>query len=220
MVSTRTQFTEELLQLKQQIKDLAIDTKYSLDTAIHLLYEFDVERAKRLIEDDADIDAREEQINDDAVLMIAKQQPVASDLRRLVSAIKISSDIERMADHSTNIAKATIHLGEKHNIEIDPELREMAVIAMDMVDLAVKAFEYEDISLANKLAEMDDLVDEKYGEVVKQMLELTAINPEQIQHIMQVAYVARYIERYADHITNIGENIFYLVKGKAYDLNK
>lgn len=219
-MSTRAQFTEELKDLKQQIKELAIDSKYSLDTAIHLLYECNVDRAKQLIEDDSTLDAKEEKINDTAVLMIAKQQPVASDLRRLISAIKISSDLERMADHSTNIAKATIHLGEDHNIEIDPELREMAVIAMDMVDLAVKAFEYEDISLANKLAEMDDIIDKKYGQVVKQMLELTAINPEQIQHIMQMAYVARYIERFADHITNIGENIFYLVKGKSYDLNK
>lgn len=219
-MSTRAQFSEELEQLKQQIKELAVEAKYSLDTAIHLLYECDVESAKQLIEDDVKLDAREEQINDNAVLMIAKQQPVASDLRRLVSAIKISSDLERMADHSTNIAKATIHLGEDHKIEIDPELREMAIMAMDMVDLAVKAFEYEDITLANKLAEMDDIIDSKYGQIVKEMLELTAINPEQIQHIMQMAYVARYIERYADHITNIGENIFYLVKGKTYDLNK
>ncbi|RWZ60884.1 phosphate signaling complex protein PhoU [Halobacillus fulvus] len=216
----RAHFVEELEDLKEQIKDLAVDTKYSLDSAIHALYDANLEQARDIIEADAILDAKEEKINDEAVLMIAKQQPVASDLRRLVSAIKISSDLERMADHSTNIAKATLHLGEGHGIKITPELREMAITAMDMVDLAVKAFEYEDISLAKKLADMDDVIDKKYGQIVKEMLELTAINPEQIQHIMQMAYVARYIERFADHITNIGENIFYLVKGKTYDLNK
>lgn len=219
-MSIRAHFEEELEDLKKQIKELALDAKYSLDAAIHILYQGNVDGARKIIEEDATIDNKEEKVNDDAILMLAKQQPVARDLRRIIIAIKISSDLERMADHSTNIAKATIHLGENHNIEIDPELREMAIIAMDMVDLAIKAFEYEDISLANKLAEMDDIVDKKYGSIVKQMLELTAVNPEQIQHIMQVAYIARYIERFADHITNIGENIFYLVKGKTYDLNK
>ncbi|WP_226583047.1 phosphate signaling complex protein PhoU [Halobacillus litoralis] len=219
-MSIRVHFEEELESLKNQIKELALDAKSSLDSAIHVLYQGDVEKAKQILEDDAVIDSKEEKINDDAILMLAKQQPVARDLRRIVIAIKISSDLERMADHSTNIAKATIHLGEDHGIDIDPELREMAILVMDMVDLAVKAFENEDISLASKLAEMDDIIDKKYGSIVKEMLELTAVNPEQIQHIMQMAYVARYIERFADHITNIGENIFYLVKGKTYDLNK
>ncbi|WLR46261.1 phosphate signaling complex protein PhoU [Halobacillus litoralis] len=219
-MSIRVHFEEELEDLKKQIKELAHDAKDSLDRAIYVLYQGDVEAAKKILEDDAAIDRKEEKINDDAILMLAKQQPVARDLRRIIIAIKISSDLERMADHSTNIAKATIHLGENHGIEVDPELREMAILAMDMVDLAIKSFEYEDISLAKKLAEMDDVVDKKYGSIVKEMLEFTAINPQQIQHIMQMAYVARYIERFADHITNIGESIFYLVKGRTYDLNK
>ncbi|MBH0229880.1 phosphate signaling complex protein PhoU [Halobacillus yeomjeoni] len=218
-MSIRAHFESELKDLKQQIKDLAIETKESLDTAIHVLYQGDVEKAREVMANDQSIDDKEEKINEDAILMLAKQQPVARDLRRIITALKISSDLERMADHSTNIAKATLHLGENHGIEIDPDLREMAVRAMDMVDLAVMAFENEDIALADKLSQMDDEVDEKCGNVVKRMLERTANNPEQIQHIMQMAYVARYIERYADHITNIGENIFYLVKGKSYDLN-
>lgn len=219
-MSIRVHFEEDLNKLKEQIKDLAFDTKYSLDTAIHVLYQGDVEAAKKVLVEDVHINRKEEKINDDAILMLAKQQPVARDLRRIIIAIKISSDLERMADHSTNIAKATIHLGEDHGIDVNPELREMAIIAMDMVDLAIKAFENEDISLAQKLAEMDDIIDEKYGSIVREILELTAINPQQIQHIMQMAYIARYIERFADHITNIGESIFYLVKGQTYDLNK
>ncbi|QAS54184.1 phosphate signaling complex protein PhoU [Halobacillus litoralis] len=218
-MSIRAHFEEELNDLKEQIKQLSIDTKESLDAAIHVLYAADVEGAKRIMEEDSIIDQKEEKINDDAILMLAKQQPVARDLRRIIIAIKISSDLERMADHSTNIAKATIHLGKSHGIEVTPDLKQMAIMAMDMVDLAVKAFEYEDITLASKLAELDDVIDEKYGSIVKEMLELTAVNPEQIQHIMQMAYIARYIERFADHITNIGENVFYLVKGKTYDLN-
>ncbi|ELK46210.1 phosphate signaling complex protein PhoU [Halobacillus sp. ACCC02827] len=219
-MTTRTHFEEALDGLKKQIQDLALSTKESLDTAIHVFYEGDLEGARKIMEEDEWIDLKEEKINDEAILMLAKQQPVARDLRKIIISIKISADLERMADHSTNIAKATLHLGENHGIAINPELREMAVMAMDMVDLAIKAFEYEDISLARKLQEMDDIVDDKYGKITRETLELTAINPEQIQHIMQVSYVARYIERFADHITNIGENIYYLVKGKTLDLNK
>ncbi|MFC7060637.1 phosphate signaling complex protein PhoU [Halobacillus seohaensis] len=215
----RMQFEEELKKIKDQINQMSLDVKEALDRAINVLYQGNIAEAKQIMEDDIMIDEKEMQINEEAILLIAKQQPVATDLRRLIAAIKISADLERMADHTKNIAKATLHLGEGHGIEIRPELRDMAVMAMDMVDLSIKAFEYEDISLAKRLGEMDDAMDEMYGEVVRDLLERTAINPQQIQHIMQMAYTARYIERYADHITNIGENVLYLVKGKNYDLN-
>lgn len=219
-MSTRIQFEEELVALKESVYDLALSSKEALDKSIHILYQGDISEAKKLIENDKVIDDKEEAINDQVILLIAKQQPVAKDLRRLIISLKISTDLERMADHATNIAKATIHLGQDHGIEVNPELREMSILAMDMVDLSLKAFDNEDISLASKLGEMDDIIDQKYGSLVKEMLELTAVNPEQIQHIMQMAYIARYIERFADHITNIGESIFYLVKGRTYDLNK
>ncbi|MFC7320886.1 phosphate signaling complex protein PhoU [Halobacillus campisalis] len=215
----RVQFEQELNKIKNHINEMSLEVKEALHRSIFILYNGDIEQAKQLIEDDKAIDKKEIEINEEAILMIAKQQPVATDLRRLIAAIKISSDLERMADHTKNIVKAAIHLGEDHDINIHPQLREMAVLAMDMVDLAVKAFEYEDISLARKLATLDDEIDEMYGGVVKQLLESTAINPEQIQHIMQMAYTARYIERFADHITNIGEHVLYLVKGKNVDLN-
>ncbi|WP_431798830.1 phosphate signaling complex protein PhoU [Halobacillus andaensis] len=218
-MTIRVQFEEELAKVKNHINEMSLSAKEALDRAIHILYQGDVQQAKQLIEDDKAIDLKEEEINEEAIRMIAKQQPVATDLRRLVVAIKISADLERMADHTKNIAKATIHLGEDHGITIHPQLREMGILAMDMVDLSIKAFEHEDITLAKKLAEMDDTMDRMYGEVVKELLESTAINPEQIQHIMQMAYTARYVERFADHITNIGENVLYLVKGKNVDLN-
>ncbi|MBM7552277.1 phosphate signaling complex protein PhoU [Thalassobacillus pellis] len=215
----RMQFEEDLNTLRDHIKELAIGTKKALRRSVDALYNKDIHTAREIMEDDSELDAKEEQINEEAILMIAKQQPVATDLRRLIIALKISSDLERMADHATNIAKATIHLGEDHTIHVSPEIQEMADVALDMLDLSIKAFENEDITLAKKLGEMDDIIDNKYGSLIREMLEQTAVNPEQIQHVMQMAFSARFIERFADHITNIGENIFYLVKGKTYDLN-
>ncbi|KGX85343.1 phosphate signaling complex protein PhoU [Pontibacillus marinus] len=216
----RGQFHEDLDKLKFSIKRLAVEAVQAFDESIEALYAHDVDTAQKIRERDVKLDKEELDINEQAILLIAKQQPVATDLRRLIVAIKISSDLERMADHATNIAKSTIHLGKDHDLTIHPALRQMADKAKTMVDTAIDAFEYEDVSLARKLAEMDDEIDKMYGEVIREMLEQTANDPQKIQHIMQMAFGARYIERFADHITNIGENIFYLVKGESFDLNK
>src|SRR5699024_2212796 len=146
-------------------------------------------------------------------------QPVATDLRRLIVAIRISADLERMADNAKNIAKSTIHLGRDHGLIIDESIKEMKDIAINMIDLAIKAYENEDISLARKLAEMDDLLDNMYGTMLRELLEETATNPQKIQHLMQMAFCGRYVERIGDHTTNMGEDVLYLVKGKATDLN-
>lgn len=219
-MAIRGQFHEDLNELKNNIKQLAINTINIFDESIEALYAHDVEKAKEIRERDSILDRQELEINEQAILLIAKQQPVATDLRRLVVSLKISSDLERMADHATNIAKSTIHLGKDHDLTIHPALRDMADQAKKMVEVAIEAFENEDITLARKLAEMDDKVDTLYGDIIREMLEQTATNPQKIQHIMQMAFSARYIERFADHITNVGENIFYLVKGETFDLNE
>lgn len=216
----RGQFHEDMDQMKFSIKKLAVETVNAFEQALDALYTQDIDKAKKIIEQDDQLDRKELEINEQAILLIAKQQPVATDLRRMIVAIKISADLERMADHAVNVSKSAIHLGEGHDISIPPALNDMFDVAREMVDTATKAFENEDISLARVLAEMDDKVDEMYGQVTREMLELTATNPQKIQHIMQMAYVARYIERFADHITNIGEYIFYLVKGQTFDLNE
>ncbi|MDC3413384.1 phosphate signaling complex protein PhoU [Aquibacillus sp. 3ASR75-11] len=216
----REQFHVELKKVTGLIIELAEETERALQQAVHALYASDIELAHKIIEDDVDVDRKEMEINEEAILLIAKQQPVATDLRRLIVALRISSDLERMGDNAKNIAKATIHLGEDHGLTVHPVIEDMKEIALKMSDVAKKAFENEDITMAKKLAELDDKVDNMYGEVVREMLEETATNPQKIQHIMQMAFSARYIERFADHITNIGEDILYLVKGKSIDLNQ
>ncbi|MCP3030318.1 phosphate signaling complex protein PhoU [Halobacillus sp. A1] len=219
-MQTRRFFNEELQKLKLDVEELAEDTKVVLGTAVDALYNSDLTTAENIIANDYVYNEKEQRINDAAMIMIAKQQPVASDLRRLIIAIKISTDLERMADHGKNIAKATLFLGDDHPISIHPSIKEMMKIAIEMVDIAIKGYHLEDISFARLLAQKDDQVDNLYGQVTKDLLELTATNPDQIQYIMQTAYTSRYIERFADHITNIGESILYLVKGVSYDLNE
>ncbi|WP_047984126.1 phosphate signaling complex protein PhoU [Ornithinibacillus californiensis] len=216
---SREQFHSELKELDNDIIRLAKRANKGLKESIDALFNQDINLAKNIVNDDKLIDKEEAAINDKVILLIAKQQPVATDLRRLIIALRIVTDIERMGDNAKNIAKSTIRLGSHYQTELPMELLTMRDTTLIMLETAISAFQNEDISVAQKLAEMDDKVDKLYKQVVTDMLSKTAINSEQIQYVMQIAFCARYIERFADHITNIGESILFLVKGEIVDLN-
>lgn len=218
-MAVRNQFDTELNRIKDMTIELARGAENLLKRSVEALYTADIDMAEKVLVDDRWLDQKEVEINEAVITLIARQQPVASDLRRLIVALKISSDLERMGDNAKNIATSTLHLGKEHGIKIHQSINKMTDIALQMNDLSIKAYENEDITLARKLAELDDVLDGLYGSIVRDLLEETAINPESIQHIMQMAYTARYIERFGDHVTNVGESIMYLVKGKNYDLN-
>ncbi len=219
MMVGREAFQGELQHVEELIIELAKRTKEQLNSAIDALYRADVSQAEQIIQNDKELDQLDRKINEEAIVLIARQQPVATDLRRLVVALRISNDLERMADNAKNVAKSTIHLGKDHGIEVHPSIQEMKLIAVEMIDLAILSYENEDITLARKLAELDDVVDNMYSTMLRELLEETATNPQKIQHIMQMAFSGRYVERIGDHATNIGEDVMYLVKGESLDLN-
>lgn len=218
MTTTREQFQGELDQLKEEVLKMANLSGEALSKAIESLYSQDTTLAEQVIEEDKKIDQLDREINEQSVLLIAKQQPVATDLRQIIMALRVVTDIERMGDNAKNIAKAAIQLDK--NLSTIPEgLREMQEITEAMLKSSMLAFKNEDITIAGKLAETDDKVDKMYEQIISELLGETATNPDRIQYIMQVAFCARYLERFADHITNIAESIIYLVKGKNYKFN-
>ncbi|WP_067730431.1 phosphate signaling complex protein PhoU [Oceanobacillus damuensis] len=217
-MTTRNQFQNELDVLKDDIIKLANAAGQALDESIDSLFNQDVDLARHVIENDRKIDRKELEINDKTILLIAKQQPVATDLRRVITVLKILTDIERMGDNAKNIATSTIHLG-KNKSAIPADLKEMHKMTNDMLYSSMQAFKYEDISVARKLAGMDDEVDRLYKTIISELLGETATHPDKIQYVMQIAFCARYLERFADHITNVGESILYLVKGENFNLN-
>jgi phosphate transport system protein len=215
----RENFQLQLEEMKQAIIQISRLTEEALLQSVEALKTQDLDKALEVIENDNRINVLEDEINDMAILLIAKQAPVASDLRRIIAAIKISSDIERMADFAVNIAKSTIRIGKQELIKPLEELPKMAKHAINMLTAATKAYVEEDVALAKELADMDDYVDETYGKIIKELLELMTKNPEHLSQISQLLFVCRYIERTADHATNIAESIIFLVKGKRYGLN-
>jgi phosphate transport system protein len=218
-MSIRTTFQADLNQLKQMILELGDKALEAVGRSIDALKNQDVDKALKIIEDDGQINLMEEEINDKAILLIAQQAPVAIDLRRVIVAIKISSDLERVGDLAVNIAKSVIRIGSKPLIKPIEEIPRIAELANKMVADSLKAYDEEDVSFAKKVAKLDDEIDEAYGRLIQELLELMTQKPEYIAQITQLSFICRHVERVADHSTNISEHLLYLVKGRRYDLN-
>jgi phosphate transport system protein len=219
-LTVREKFQVELNNLSEKLLELGKLTEVAHESAMESLLNQDNEKALMVIENDNKIDKLEEEINDFAILLIAKQAPVAGDLRRIMAALKIAADLERMADHAVNIAKSTIRIGSEKLIKPLEDIPHMHRLTIEMLRESLKAYMGQDLPLAKKISEIDDKVDELYGKIIKELLSMMPKQPEYIAQITQLAFVTRYIERTADHATNISESIFYLVKGQHYDLNE
>ncbi|WML59733.1 phosphate signaling complex protein PhoU [Neobacillus sp. PS2-9] len=218
-LSTRSNFDNNLKQLKELLLQMANKAEFAIKEAMIALINQDMEKAKLVIDGDNEIDDLEHEINDKALLLIARESPVATDLRQINVALKVSSEVERMADMAVNIAKSAVHIGNEKHIKEMVDIPNMMEMALDMVSDSIKAFYSEDITLAKSCAERDDQVDKMFGSLIQELLGYIPKNPNSTNQIIQLAFVCRFIERIADHSTNIAENVIYLVTGKRIDLN-
>ncbi|KGX87230.1 phosphate signaling complex protein PhoU [Pontibacillus litoralis] len=216
-MQTRARFQHDLTSMEKQIHEMVDGVANALKQSVDVLCKQDVAKAKKLITFDTQLNEAEQSIKEGATLLITRQQPVASDLRRLLFAIQVTSDLERMGDHAKNINKSTIHIGEQNKLPIPIHIQKMANLALAMLETAMNAWQHADISVARKLTQMDKEIDTLYNDVIQHTL---SNNHYDKDFMMQIGLIARYLERYADHITNIGEYIFYLVKGESTELNE
>ncbi|NIK13016.1 phosphate signaling complex protein PhoU [Alkalibacillus almallahensis] len=215
----RENFTEQLDHLNSLLVEMGQLAQKAINQSILALQNQDVDQALKVIDEDDKINHLEETINEETIWLIAKEQPLASDLRRLISTLKITTDLERIGDLAVNIAKSVIRIGDEPLVKPLEDIPRMATITQEMVEDVLNAYASEDLVQAQKVADTDDQVDEMYGKIVQELMEMMAKHPEQIAQITQLAFICRFLERVADHTTNISEGIIYLVKGKVYDLN-
>lgn len=218
-MNIRSNFDSNLNQLKDMLMEMARLSEVSIQDSIQVLIKQDLEQAKQIIDRDTAIDDLENDINDKAISLIAMEAPVARDLRKIIVALKISSEVERIADNAVNIAKSTLHIGNEKLIKEIVDIPKMMDMALKMLSDSLQSFLKEDVALARQCAQEDDKVDEMYGMLVKELMGYLKQNPDNTNQITQLAFVCRYIERVADHSTNIAEHVIYLVTGKRYDLN-
>ncbi len=219
MANPRQIFDSLLQELKEKLLTMSGLVEKALYDSVKSLKDLDVNLANRVIELDNKVDNLEMEIDELALKLIATQQPVAKDLRKIVSAIKIASDLERVADLSVNIAKVTRRLEGQKLIAPLVDIPNMVEVAKKMLRISIDAYINEEITKAKNLAEMDDIIDHTYKAVLNELIEYMVSDPSTINQGQLLGFAARYIERIADHITNIGESVIYLVTGERPDLN-
>jgi phosphate transport system protein len=218
-MATRKEFDQGLEGMSQLLMGMAKQVGQALADAMETLKNSDVARAKEIAEADSVLNDKEVQIGDMATRLILTQQPVAKDLRRILAAIKIASDLERMGDLAIDVAKATIRLNGEPLIKPLIDLPRMVEIVKGMIEDAIQSFAEENVDLAYKMAKDDDQVDELFGQIILELESIMAEDPKTIHQCMALTFVTRYVERIADHATNIGESVVYLVTNKRPELN-
>ncbi|PZX05678.1 PhoU-like phosphate uptake regulator [Psychrobacillus insolitus] len=218
-MSIRENFENNLEEVNRKITEMGEQTIVALERAFKALKTQDVEIALKVIEGDTAIDNLEKDINEFAIWLVAKEAPISRDLREIISVLKISTEIERVADFAVNIAKATIKIGNTKSLLEITHLEKMKELSIEMLRKALQSFLDENILLAIEVGDLEDEVDEYSSETYKKLTTYLSDHPEETNQLVQLLFVNRFLERTADHITNIAESTAYLIKGQIYDFN-
>ncbi len=208
-------FHDELAVLKQRLLTMSERAESLVELSMEALYERDADKAQAVIDADHELDRLEVETEDLAISLLALQQPMARDLRFLIGAIKVSSDIERIGDHAVNIAQGAVRLVETHSVLPPvPSLAEMARSARVMLRDALDAFIRADGTLGRTVKKADVHVDALHDGVFRVLLTHMMGDARTITSCLELLLVSRNLERIADLATNIGEDAVYLAEGK------
>jgi phosphate transport system protein len=204
-------FDDALASLRNNVLMMSSLTERSLDRAITGLLQRDDEACAIAIADDEEIDQLEKQVDHDGIDLLLRFQPVASDLRRVVSAMKLSSNLERMADQATNIARRARKLNQHPPLPEAELIRPMYVHAMAMFKDAIDAYVRSDVEQARSVVPRDEALDEMNRRAGRRLTERMAEDPGQLRGYLNLIFVSRCLERVGDHATNMAEDAVYAV---------
>ncbi len=185
----------------------------AIDQTITALVKRDIALAETIVNGDDVFDALEQDIESKCVYLIARQQPVASDLRTIISAIKIVTDLERIADHCQDISKLTIALAHKEYVKPLVDLPKMATEVKHMIRETVDCYIEQDVLKAKKICEKDDVVDAYFKTIFKDLELVMKEKSDDIKQCMDLLMITKYLERMGDHATNVAEWVIYSVEG-------
>ncbi len=209
-----TQYERELSQLKEKIVAMGSDLIEMIGRTMRALVERDSTAAAKMIEYDHQINRQEVEIDDLSLRIIALRQPAAGDLRFITLALKISTDLERIGDLCVNIAERAVELNLEPQLKPYIDLPKMAEATTGMISDALKAFLNGDAKLAQDVCLQDDYVDNLNEQVFRELLTFMMEDPKNIGRATRLMFISKYLERMADHATNIAEMVVFMVKGK------
>lgn len=209
-----TIFEKELTDLKGTVLKLGSLVEKAISDSIKSLVERNSKLAADVIDKDPQVNALDVGIDEECIRLIALRQPRAGDLRLITTAMKITTDLERIGDLAVDVSERALELNEEPQLKPYIDIPRMAEIAQGMVRDALDAFVKRDASLAREVLTRDDLVDNLNWQVFNELLFFMIQDPKTVSRAVKITYVSKYIERIADHATNIAEMVVYLVEGK------
>ncbi len=207
-------FDDELKELRQNILKLGCMVENAIRDSVKALVERDSELAREVVHRDHLVNALDVKIDEECVRLVALRQPMASDLRLITTAMKITTDLERMGDLAVNIAERAIELNEEPQLKPFVNIPKMAEISQSMVRDSLDSFVTGCSRLPYEVIKRDDEVDDLTVKNFEELLSFMLQDPKNIHLAVKRTYIAKYLERIADHATNICEMIIYMCKGK------
>jgi phosphate transport system protein len=204
----------DLDNLQRDLLTLAASVEEAIHKAILALRDRRPLLARQVIAGDSQIDAEENHVEEECLKILALHQPVAVDLRRIAAAMKINTDLERMADLAEDIAERALHLAHWPEVPVPANLQHMTDLATIMVRESLDAFVHLDANLARRVCRLDDEVDRYNNEIIAELIGIMQGSPDLVEPGLSLFSATRHLERIADHATNIAEDVVYLVEGE------
>lgn len=219
----KTKLETDYEVLLQGIEKLSVLTIGAYENTLEALKTLDLEIALQIIKQDQDIDDLQEDITEESTIFIIRQQPVASDLRKILMVMRLATEYERIADYTKNLAEYIILIKQNESLEhyeknVDKLVR-MLEIVINMLKLVMEGLREEDKAKIKEAADMDRQVDEIYNELLASLITHIQVVDGKVFGTAYAILINKYIERAGDHVTNIAEEILYALKGRRYHLN-
>lgn len=215
----RHHFSESLQALHQDILRMGTTVEEALRKAIVALSERDLALANEVIEGDARIDKMQSDIEDRGAILLATEQPVASDLREIFTSVKIVTNLERIGDHARHLARAVEQVNDPKLLSTIPQFKQLAEIGVSMVHDCLTAFVEHDADKALEVASRDDQIDGIHRTLTADLTAIVRSNPDLVDQGITLLFLARFMERLGDHVTNMCEWIVYARRGTHVELN-
>lgn len=222
MNESRQRFHDKIEQLKKDVIDMAEITEVMIEKTVNAFVNQDKSPSQDIIDMDDKVDQYNRDIERHAIQLLATQQPMAKDLRLISGILKIITDIERLGDYSIDIVKSIKHLSRKPSDQAAEILIRMGKTSIEMVDACLAPLKTENIESLDDIVKKDDIVDQGFREIQKHVVNKleSKTTKDAGQHEMAILLAARYLERIADHVTNVCERIYYIIKGDWQELHE
>ena len=218
-MNTRSSLSFEMDNLRRELTMMAVRVEEDLDKALAVLRSGAEELVNEVKESGKIVDSLQLKIEETAFVIIATQQPVARDLRELIMIFKITASLERIGDYGIHLAKAAVKLSRRPPFRSLERIERMAETGLEMLKAALSAYTAQDAGTAREAAVLDQVIDKEHEALTEEVLKLMKKNPELVKPAARLLRLSGYMERLGDHITNICEEILFMIEGKHEELN-